>query len=339
MGIAIAPIESADDHAAELAYQIMAAALAADVPDLPPACRESFRGRLAYPWPDLPARHFLASLDGEPVGYLNLLLPDLDNAENAHVDLAVHPAYRRRGVGRRLVEQAAAVAQQDGRKRLIGDSVAALPGGVGRTEAGARFAGSLGAKPVLADVRLRLDLATVDDDARTELLAEAWLQADGYSLVWFRDVVPGDLLPDIAYLDGRLDKDAPLGDLSVEPELMDARRIRAAEAASRGRKRRRYSTGVRHNASGRLVAVTTLDLEHCPADHAWQQVTIVDPRHRGHRLGLIAKIENLRYARVYERELRLIDTWNAAANVHMIAINEQIGFRPVDSWSNWQLDL
>ncbi len=339
MSITITPIESADDPAVEQAYQVECAARAADVPDLPAPCRESFCGALAHPSPHRLARRFLARVDEVAAGYLEVVLPELEETDNAELDLLVHPEFRRRGVGRKLFDRAISVAAQAGRDRLIGQSVAALPGGVPRTDAGAGFANSVGAKPALTDLRHRLDLAEVDETALTELLAEAWLRAEGYSLVWYRDVAPGEWVGDIAYLDGRLIKDGPLGELLLEPELIDPKRIRAGEAVSRACRRRRYNTAVRHDESERLVAFTTLELEHCPADHAWQQITIVDPEHRGHRLGTVVKIENLRYARVHEPALRYIDTWNAETNQQMIAINEKIGFRPVENWINWQIEL
>jgi len=34
-----------------------------------------------------------------------------------------------------------------------------------------------------------------------------------------------------------------------------------------------------------------------------------------------------------------VTTWNAASNAHMIAINEAMGFRPIDLWCDWQLRL
>lgn len=37
--------------------------------------------------------------------------------------------------------------------------------------------------------------------------------------------------------------------------------------------------------------------------------------------------------------MRAIDTFNAAENAHMVRINEQLGFRPVDGWTDWQLAL
>ena len=50
-------------------------------------------------------------------------------------------------------------------------------------------------------------------------------------------------------------------------------------------------------------------------------------------------MENLRYAMAHEPELRVIATWNAASNDYMIAINEALGFRVMDTWHNWQLTL
>ena len=41
----------------------------------------------------------------------------------------------------------------------------------------------------------------------------------------------------------------------------------------------------------------------------------------------------------HEPQVRVIDTWNAAVNEHMIAINEAMGFRAVDAWVNWQMNL
>jgi hypothetical protein len=37
--------------------------------------------------------------------------------------------------------------------------------------------------------------------------------------------------------------------------------------------------------------------------------------------------------------LRVINTWNAAVNDHMISINEALGFRPVDALVNWQQEV
>src|SRR5262249_16296294 len=129
------------------------------------------------------------------------------------------------------------------------------------------------------------------------------------------------------------------GDLALEPEKVDAERVRHSEVVRDAQGSRVYSTGARHDASGRMVALTALIMRRTIPWHAWQGITLVDPEHRGHPLRPITKLENLRYLVASEPELRMIDTWNADVNSHMIAINEAVGFRAVDAWANWQKEI
>ena len=214
-----------------------------------------------------------------------------------------------------------------------------MPGGPGGELAGAAFAAALGAKAALVDVRRRLDVAALDRRRLAALLADARSAAAGYRTVRWRDLPPEEYLADVAYLEGRLLADAPMGDLEWEPEQVDAERIRGIERALDARGVRRYSVAAVHEASGRLVGWSLLSLAANTTRHAWQQITIVDPAHRGHRLGLLCKAENLAHTLAYEPELQVIDTYNAAANSHMIAINEQLGFRPAAGSTEWQLTI
>lgn len=339
MDTTVTPLDPADATAAEQAYRIADACVAADLPDFPPVSPERFFGGLRHPWPGQEDRRALAYADGLPVGYLEIELPYLDNLENATVEISVLPEYRRRGVGRALHEYALKLLRELGRKRVTGMSPSALPGGPARPEPGTGFATAMGATDALVEVRRRLDVTVLDQAALDRLLAAAWQRADGYSLVCWQGPTPDEYVDDVAYLDGRLVADAPMGDLEWEPERVDAERIRQAEAARSVRGRHMVVAGMRHDGTGRLVAFTVLDLNHSSPWHAYQQITLVDPEHRGHRLGTIIKIENLRAALAYEPTLRAVDTWNAATNKHMISINEAMGFRPVDQWHNWQLTV
>jgi GNAT superfamily N-acetyltransferase len=263
----------------------------------------------------------------------------LDNLHMAHVDLTVHPEHRRRGVGRALHSEAVAFARSQGRRRINGQYVTQLPGGAPREDAPGAFADAVGAKIALPEVRRRLDLDTVDTAAWADLLADAWTHARGYSVVRWVGAAPEQYVADVAALDGRLLLDAPMGELDLEPEKVDVARIRGNEETARNRGRRLYHVGVRHDASDRLVAWTTIAFLADTTSHAWQLITIVDPEHRGHRLGLIAKIDNLEHTLAHEPGLRDVNTWNAAENTHMIAINETIGFRAVDGWVGWQQEI
>ncbi|WBB48845.1 GNAT family N-acetyltransferase [Verrucosispora sp. WMMA2044] len=339
MTITITSVEAADEAAVEQAYQISAAQVAADEPDFPAPCRQRFAALLRHPMPGYETIMLLARIDGTPAGFLRLDLPQLDNTENASAELIVHPAQRRRGVGRTLAEHGLGLLRERGRRRVSAMSRAELAGETGRRSPGNAFAAAIGAVDALTDVRRRLTVADLDQARLDALLADARRRAVGYEVLRWRGRTPDDLAADVAYLDGRLLADAPMGDLAWEPERVDAERLRGTELALDARGRRRYHVGVRHEASGRLVAWTLLDVGASADWHSFQQITIVDPEHRGHRLGLLSKIENLRHLLAHEPAVRVIDTFNAASNDHMITINEQLGFRVRDRWSNWQLDV
>ncbi|SCE74967.1 Acetyltransferase (GNAT) family protein [Micromonospora viridifaciens] len=339
MAISVTPLDPDDRAALDEAYRAAVAAQAVDEPDLPPLCRRRFEAPLRHPMPGIDTRWSMARLDGVPAGWIRLYLHTLDNTESASVELVVDPAYRRRGVGRALHEHGLRLLREHGCKRMIGSTVTPLPGKQGRELPGAAFAAAVGAQPAIEDVRRRLDVTALDRRQLATLRAEAGAAAAGYRAVRWGDHAPQEYVADVAYLEGRLLVDAPLGDLQWEQEKVDAERIRGRERALDARGARRYSAGAVHEASGRLVAWSFLSLDANTTWHAWQQITIVDPDHRGHRLGLLVKIENLEHALAHEPELRAVDTYNAAENGHMIAINERLGFRPAAGSTDWQLTI
>jgi GNAT superfamily N-acetyltransferase len=329
MQIDVLPVDATDGTAARQAFEIVHAAALARTPDLPSTTWETFLAGVRHPSPGHRFERALGFLDGAPVGSAVLAMPLLDNLDNATVEIFVHPAHRRRGVGRALHRWAAGRVQAHGRKRLTGETVQTTP------ESDA-FAAAMGAGPALSETRSRLDVAGADRRRLDEMLAEAWTHADGYRFVRWDGVPPDRWIDDMAYLDGRLLADAPMGELDWEPEKVDAGRIRRAEEWRLMLGDGRFHGGIEHVASGRLVACTTLAGPEDTPEHLWQNITLVDAPHRGHRLGLVVKLENLRHALRHRPGLRAIDTFNASSNTHMLAINVAMGFRPVDRWMQWQ---
>ena len=339
MELAITALNAADDDAIDDVVRLLDAARRVDTPDLPPPCRHWLAGTLRFQRTTSRVAPFVARDGNTLVGYMQMWLPLADNLENSDLEITVHTDHRRRGVGRAMHGYAIDYLKADGRKRTVGMTVETLPNGPVRDGAGSAFAAALGGQNALGEVRRRLDLSTVDNEMLDKQLAEAWQRAGGYRIVQWRDRVSEEYAPDVAYLDARMVTDAPLGDIKWEPEKVDVARIRESEAQRQVQRIRNYSTGVVHGETGRLVALTVIGSEYSVKDHGWQWLTIVDPDHRGHRLGIIVKIENLRYALAHEPGFEVIDTWNAAVNEHMISINEAMGFRPVDSWTNWQYEF
>ena len=338
MSVTLRPLRGDDPAEVAATHRMLAEARGHDVPDAPPYPLAEFSGRLTHPWPWARERYAVA-LDetGAVVGFLALSLPSNDNLHLAAIELVVDRAHRRHGVGRLLFAHARELAAEEGRTTMTGEYVVGRDGGEPRDEAPALFMAAIGVDRALPETRRRLDLADAPD--LPAMLASARAHAAGYTTVTWLGPPPAEYVDDVARLDGRLLEDAPTGDLKIEPMAVDAERVRAGEEVARLRGRRTYHTGAIHTASGRLVAFSSIGMDAEVTTHGWQHITIVDPPHRGHRLGLLVKLVNLDHTRAHEPGLAHVNTWNAQENSHMIAVNEAMGFRPVDDWLSWQLDL
>ena len=93
--------------------------------------------------------------------------------------------------------------------------------------------------------------------------------------------------------------------------------------------RARYET-VALTPDRQVVAQSTLamSLEESPTVFQWG--TFVHRDHRGHRLGLATKAVNLRAVQAARDDLTLVTTQNGETNGYMVAINERMGFRPIE---------
>ncbi|MFG1817002.1 GNAT family N-acetyltransferase [Kribbella sp. NPDC049174] len=334
----ITQLDPADSVAIGQWYDVRVAVTRHDLPDFPTPSRQEHSARFEHPLPTVTEEALLAWDGDRLVGAASYRLPQTENLSMVYLALIVHPQYRRRGIGTRLLEEVYAAARRHRRSLIEIETVRALPGGVARDEAGYRYLTNRAHQPGLSSIRSRCQIAdgSGGDEAT---VAEAWTHADGYSLVQWRDTAPGEIVGDVAALQSRLMLDAPSGDLAVEQQVYDAARVRGQEATELACGYRSYSTAARHDATGQIVARTKLSFEANDDTHARQRVTIVEPAHRGRRLGLIVKSANHKYARAQEPGLRVIDAWNAEENTHMRAVNEKLGFQPVDGWSVFQLPV
>lgn len=311
----------------------------ADFPDDPEPSRQAAIAGLTNPPYGQREEHWVARDGDTIVGGYGLGLPLLDNLDNAWVDILVSVRHRRRGIGRALFEHAVERARAEDRTRMIGETREPSPGRPARDWAAVAFADALGAKRALDEIRRRQDLQAVNDTVLVTLATDAVVHADDYSLRRWTECVPDDLVDGLAVLEERMSTDAPLGDLHWEREPHDAARIRGIEHDLLVRGRASYATAVVHDATGVMAGYTRIVYDQDVPYHGWQWNTIVMPEHRGHRLGLLLKVENLRWVRREAPQLTRLDTWNANDNPHMIAINEALGYVPIEQWAEWQLDI
>ena len=119
-------------------------------------------------------------------------LYDLENLDRACGGPVVHPAVRRRGYGRALLQHEALRAAANGRSVLTGQVVTGL--------AGEAFAAAAGATPGLVDVRRVQHLAKIEAGKVAELRRSAARAAAGYSLVNWAGDVPEQYLGPLAHV-------------------------------------------------------------------------------------------------------------------------------------------
>jgi GNAT superfamily N-acetyltransferase len=325
-----------DDEGMREWYDVFRSAERADHPEVPvvpfPELLEKARGGA-----DTEREHFwVARSDGVATGGYRLRVPQRDNLDTAMLVLDVLPRARGRGHGRALTGHAVDQVRAMGRHRIWVEVVEPIDGD---PSAGAVLARKIGFRRALAQTRRVLDLAALDEARLAGLEDGASARAAGYDLVTWTGPCPEEHLEGYAALVSRMSTDAPMDDLALEPEVWDADRIRSQEAVTAAQQRTVVLTAARHVASGELVAYTDIAAsQHAPAD-AFQWSTIVRREDRGHRLGLLVKLANLRRVREQLPQAQRVHTWNADSNDHMVAINEALGFVPLHRQVEWQLDL
>jgi GNAT superfamily N-acetyltransferase len=315
----IVPLDLADAETVRACFEVQDAAMRADDPFESPMSLEMFRSRMAEGWSGAPAETWVAAgaADGTVAGWYRAEFPDLENQDRAGLDLVVHPALRRGGLGTALLRHAAEQAAASGR--------ATLDAGVQEGSAGEAFARHAGATLGLTDVRRVLEVAKIPAGSFTRLRETAAKAADGYSLVRWQGVVPDDRLGQVASLQNAMN-DAPR-DAGHAPQSWDARRVRDRMNARIARSpSRRYSLAAVRDDTGEMAALTTVTVD--PGVPGWghQLITAVTRPHRGHRLGLLTKAAMMGWLAEEEPQLERIVTWNAASNRHMIAVNEELGY-------------
>jgi GNAT superfamily N-acetyltransferase len=241
-------------------------------------------------------------------------------------DLYVLPSHRRRGIGRMLLDENVELTRRAGRTLMLfgydaksADGAAfakAIGGGIGHTE---------------RQNRVRVD-------ALDRAMLESWLQpAAGYSLVQFDDRCPDDLL-DAVVATQNVMNDAPrtelLGDfLHTTQQWRDSEREMQENGVTF------WYSGVRHDASGAIAGYSSMTIR---ADKPWlisQEDTAVHPDHRGKAIGRWLKATNALRVLDERPDARWIETWNDGSNRWMLAINDDMGFRPVAEWVEVELEL
>ncbi|WP_168207454.1 GNAT family N-acetyltransferase [Microlunatus elymi] len=309
------------------------AAQAVDDPESPAGTPELTAGWLRYGWDLEPDQRYLyrPSEDDDPVGVLNVGVPKRDNLHLVTGGITVHPDQRRQGHGSAMLAELLRQTRELGRRTV-------WLGCAADDDGAAAFLKQHGFSYASHDARRYQWPSKVDQDHVAALYAEARQAAADYEVV--RTQVPTDdqLLAELIEVTAAIN-DAPMGELEFEPEKFDLQRLKDFEYAGQQKGERIYRIFARHRHTGVVGGHTVMMVQPSQPTFGNQYDTAVHRDHRGHRLGMLLKIEMMRWMADAEPQIERIETWNNADNSYMINVNEAIGYRLSRIFDSYQLAL
>ncbi len=315
------PVLPTDHDSVARSVQLTNAANAEDDPERVPSIPELVSLELQYGWDLEPSERYLylPTPDADPAGVLDLSWPKRDNRHLVSASIVIHPDHRRAGHG------SAMIAEVKHRTRALGRDTIWISGPQDN-RAVAAFAERHRFTYASHDARRRQLLADLDHDQLDRLYGSVQTVTTDYQLERLICPAPDETLDELVRVTAAIN-DAPMGELLFEDEKFDVQRLKDFETASAGKGDRLYRVFARHRNTGEIVGHTVLGVNPLRPTYGEQEDTAVARKHRGHRLGLLLKLEMLRWLAEVEPQLQMIETWNMADNTHMTNVNEALGYR------------
>lgn len=306
---------------------------------------------LLPPWLDPidQKRLFLARIDGQIVGRAVYEFTEGDPV--AWIQVEVLERFRGRGIATALYDFVLEIAVTEGRTKVQGEGWSrpddpgervVAPSGFGSVSSqspSSRFMLGRGFQ-----LQLVLRFSRLALPVQPELLAEHRTEAENaagadYRIVRWVGPTPEEWLDDIAVLHARMFTDAPHGELEFSEENWDAERVRIKDALDAQSPRAILVAAIEHVPTSTLVAFTELTVPQDKTRAVAQRDTLVLEEHRGHRLGMLLKVENIAQLQSKYPGHPSISTTNADENQYMLKVNEAVGFVPVAYSGVWKKSL
>jgi GNAT superfamily N-acetyltransferase len=331
----ISRADAADAERFHQFYEVWSAAETDGRPGVAPSLTEA-EGRILVESqvPSERVEAYVASIDDAVVASGLAWYSDVDNLDIINVHVAVAPANRGNGFGSGLLDVLMDRAVELGRRVVLASSW--IPFDRRDDHPFLSFAGRHGFAVANVEVRRVLDLP-VDQRRLGDWRTQAEAMHAGYRIETVRGDVPDRWVPSLVEAMNLLGKDMPTGDIVFEPRGMTPEIFAAREDRQR-RAGNQMLRAIALNADDVVAGFTTMMVPDGPgAVH--QYGTLVRRSHRGHRLGLALKTAALVELQASHPERKQVETENSEQNASMVAINDLMGFRPVEFHTGFQRKL
>jgi GNAT superfamily N-acetyltransferase len=271
-----------------------------------------------------------------PVAVGDLELTRDDNLTWTRGDLFVEPARRREGHGSAMLMHLEACARELGRETLV------IHAEEGAREMGSGpsrgFAPLFGYEVAEENVTRHLNWP-LEPGELARLEGSFAASVAHYEILSWREGAPSELLLALGAVRSRMPVEVPDAGIDAEEEHWDEARVRHHEHVVHEMGRDLLSAAARHRASGDLVGFSELTVSREQPGTAYQWDTLVLSAHRGHHLGALLKMATMRLLEAGGYDTHTIYTSNNALNAAMIAVNEELGFRPAGASVTWRKKL
>jgi mycothiol synthase len=253
-----------------------------------------------------------------------------DNEHVIEFNVEVLPEFRRQGLARQLLRLIADHAERHNRRLMIVETN-------GRVPAGAEFLSRIGARKGLEQHLNQLRLAELDRD-----LIQRWLEAsshlsDGFRLGWWDGRFPDARIKELADLMQVVANDEPRDTLEMEDMIFTPDILRQFENQILAGGQQRWVLYAAEREHDRIAGLTEVSWNPDRPALLWQGFTAVLPEYRRRGLGRWLKAEMLNRVLRDRLQVEVIRTGNANSNAPMLKINVDLGFKPFDSWTVWQV--
>lgn len=300
-------------------------------------------------WKDAskPMTGLVAKVGGRVVARGNLALPP--GAAECWCAVSVLPEFRGRGIGSALYDRLEELARDDGRATIQNQTT--YPAGV----AGETIAAPTGFGSVPIDLpstrflrrqgfsleqvgRISALALPVDPAAFSALLEAATTAAARYRTITWQGRTPEEWVEAIAVLRTRMSSDAPNAGIELT-DVWTAERVRAVDDLWADSPRIALTSIAVDEATGQAVGFTELEVSAESDRPAEQMDTLVLREHRGHRLGMLLKLVNLRELTERFPGCERVETINAEENRPMLDVNDSLGFVASSFSARWRKDI